>query len=66
MGAREASSREDALASLTLLVGAERDGLPEEVVGACERISPHTDRLGVAERGDGGDGGAIRDDTSLD
>ena len=38
-GAREASPREDARASLTLLVGAERDGLPEEVVRACEHTA---------------------------
>ena len=44
VGAREASSREDALVSLTLVVGAERDGLPEGVVGACE----HTARIPIA------------------
>ena len=37
--AYEASPREDSGASLTLLVGAERDGLPERVVRACEHIA---------------------------
>ncbi len=43
-GDRETSSREDARASRTLLVGAEREGLPEDVVRACE----HTVHIPIA------------------
>lgn len=43
-GAHRASPLEDARATLTLLVGAERDGLPEEVVGVCE----HTAHIPIA------------------
>jgi TrmH family RNA methyltransferase len=32
-------SGEQQLAALTLLVGAEREGLPDDVVGACERVA---------------------------
>ena len=43
-------------------VGAEREGLPEEVVAACERVARIPIAVGVAERRDGGDRGAVRDD----
>ena len=49
-------------ATVTLLVGAERDGLPADVVAALRRGRPHPDRDGVAERRDGGDRRALRDD----
>ena len=44
----------------TLVVGAEREGLADDVVAACDEVAPHPDRVGVAERGDGRDGGPIR------
>ena len=47
---------------LTLLVGAEREGLPAERRRGLRAQRAHPDRVGVAERGDGGDGGAVRDD----
>jgi TrmH family RNA methyltransferase len=37
LGSSDRSEVEDASASLTLLVGAERDGLPADVLAACER-----------------------------
>ena len=46
-------------ARVTLLVGAERDGLPAARCGGMRSGGADTDRLGVAERGDGGDGGAV-------
>jgi RNA methyltransferase, TrmH family len=36
---RALKADESASSSLTLLVGAEREGLPEELVGACERVA---------------------------
>ncbi len=47
---------------VTLLVGAEREGLPEDVHGRLPGAGADPDRERVAERGDGGDGGAVRDD----
>ena len=47
-------------AALTLLVGAERAGLPDEVLAACDRGRADPDRLGVAQRRDGGDRRALR------
>ena len=44
---------------VTLLVGAEREGLPRDVLAACERGGADPDRLGLAERRDGGDRGAV-------
>ena len=45
---------------MTLVVGAEREGLPDDVRRRVRRGRPHPDRLGVAERRDGGDGRAVR------
>ena len=42
-------------ASVTLVVGAEREGLPAEVVAGVRPRRPHPDRGRVAERRDGGD-----------
>jgi RNA methyltransferase, TrmH family len=36
-GSGDAHARDDALGELTLLIGAERDGLPADLVAACER-----------------------------
>ena len=49
-------------AAMTLLIGSERDGLPAELVAALRAGRAHPDRLRVAERGDGRDGGSLRDD----
>ena len=48
-------------ADVTLLVGAEREGLPDDVIAACDDVAhiPIADR--VAERRDGGDDRALRD-----
>ena len=48
-------------AELTLLVGAERDGLPQELLAGCDLRGPDPDRERVAERRDGGDRRAVRD-----
>jgi TrmH family RNA methyltransferase len=49
-------------APVTLLVGAERDGLPEDVMDAMRAPRTDPDRDRVAQRGDGRHGGAVRDD----
>jgi TrmH family RNA methyltransferase len=38
-GTRDAGADERVGPAITLLVGAERDGLPDEVVGGCERVA---------------------------
>ena len=48
--------------AVSLLVGAEREGLPPDVAAAATPHGAHPDRLGVAQRGDGGDRGALRAD----
>ena len=47
-------------AEATVVVGAERGGLPEDVLAACDRVAPHPDRDRVAQRRDGGDGRTVR------
>ena len=47
---------------VTIVVGAERDGLPDDVVAACDARRAHPDRERVAERRDGGDRRALRAD----
>ena len=51
---------EPADGEVTLVVGAERDGLPAEVVAACDDVAHIPIARRVAERRDGGDGRALR------
>ena len=44
----------------TLVVGAERDGLPDGVLASCDETVAHPDPVRVAQRGDGGDDRALR------
>ena len=46
----------------TIVVGAERTGLPDDVLAACDARRAHPDRERVAERRDGGDRRALRGD----
>ena len=48
-----------ALDGVTVMVGGERDGLPEAVVRGGRPRRPHPDRHPLAQRRDGGDGGAL-------
>ena len=48
-----------ALSDATLLIGGERKGLPPEVIAAARPCRPHPDRQPLAQRRDGGDGGAL-------
>ena len=51
-----------ATAPLTLLVGAERAGLPDDVLAACDRVARIPIAQRVAQRRDGGDRRALRGD----
>ena len=49
-----------AAARCTLVVGAEREGLPDDVVAACDAVAHIPIAARVAERRDGGHGRALR------
>ena len=58
---RGRAARTSSTATVTLVVGAEREGLPEGVVAACDDVAPHPDRpRGVAQRRHGGDHRPLR------
>ena len=57
---RRAASRCAGRCEGTLVIGAERAGLPEEVVAACDAVGAHPDRGRLAQRGDGGHDRALR------
>ena len=58
--ARRRRARRRPPATLTIVVGAERDGLPADVVAACDRVAHIPIASRVAERRDGGDSRALR------
>ena len=56
---RRPRSRAGARPTLTLLIGAERDGLPADVIAGGRPRGPDPDRQPLAQRRHGGDGGAL-------
>ena len=46
--------------AVTLVVGSERDGLPDGVLASCNETVAHPDPVRVAQRGDGGDDRPLR------
>ena len=51
---------------MTLVVGAEREGLPDAVLAECDEVCHIPIALGVAERGHGRDGGNVRGEQMID